>query len=61
MSTIESPCVDICQLNPNTGICTGCFRTMDEISLWIELSDDEKQEVLRLAKERGMKVFLDNC
>lgn len=61
MSTIESPCVDICQMNPNTGICTGCFRTMDEISLWIELSDDEKQEVLRLAKERGLKIFSDNC
>ena len=61
MSTIESPCVDICQLNPNTGICTGWFRTMDEISLWIELSDDEKQEVLRLAKERGLKIFSDNC
>jgi len=34
---------------------------MDEISLWIELSDDEKQEVLRLAKERGLKIFSDNC
>ena len=61
MSTIESPCIDICQLNPSTGICTGCFRTMDEISLWIELSDDEKREVLRLAKGRELKVLPDNC
>jgi predicted Fe-S protein YdhL (DUF1289 family) len=34
---------------------------MDEISLWIELSDDEKREVLRLAKGRELKVLPDNC
>jgi len=61
MSTIESPCVDICQLNTKTGICTGCFRTMDEISQWIELSDDDKREVLRTAKDRERKILPDDC
>ncbi len=61
MSTIESPCVDICQLNMKTGICTGCFRTMDEISQWIELSDDDKREVLRTAKDRERKILPDDC
>ncbi|MDC1310941.1 DUF1289 domain-containing protein [Burkholderiales bacterium] len=61
MSSIESPCVAICQLNTKTGICTGCFRTMDEISHWIELSDDDKREVLRTAKDRELKMLPDGC
>ena len=57
MSTIESPCVDICQLNPTSGIGLGCFRTMDEISVWVEMSDDDKREVLLLAKERQLLML----
>ena len=57
MSTIESPCVDICQLNPTSGVCLGCFRTMDEISVWVAMPDDDKREVLRLAKERQLLML----
>lgn len=57
MSSIESPCVDICQLDPSSGICLGCFRTMEEISVWIEMSDDDKREILRLAKDRQLLIL----
>ncbi|MDP4836982.1 MAG: DUF1289 domain-containing protein [Burkholderiales bacterium] len=57
MTSIESPCVDICQLNPASGVCLGCFRTMDEISVWVEMSDDDKREVLLLAKERQLLML----
>ena len=57
MSTTESPCVDICQLNPTSGVCLGCFRTMDEISVWVDMPDDDKREVLRLAKERQLLML----
>ncbi len=57
MSSIESPCVDICQLDPSSGICLGCFRTMEEISVWIEMTDDDKREILRLAKDRQLLIL----
>ena len=57
MTSIESPCVDICQLNPASGVCLGCFLTMDEISVWVEMSDDDKREVLLLAKERQLLML----
>ena len=31
-----SPCVNICQINPETGYCIGCMRTIDEIAGWLE-------------------------
>jgi hypothetical protein len=29
--TVPSPCIDICKIDGNTGLCIGCLRTRDEI------------------------------
>ncbi|MBL4692636.1 MAG: DUF1289 domain-containing protein, partial [Magnetovibrio sp.] len=34
MSDIESPCTDVCKINPDTTFCEGCWRTKDEIKAW---------------------------
>jgi predicted Fe-S protein YdhL (DUF1289 family) len=48
-----SPCVNICQVDTERGWCTGCLRTLEEIALWSQSSDDEKRAVLaRLASRR---------
>lgn len=40
-------------MNPATGLCDGCLRTLDEIAAWSRLSDDEKRAVLaRVAARR---------
>jgi len=57
MSEVQSPCVEICQLDPVSGMCLGCFRTMDEIATWIELTDIEKQGVLLNAQKRKSETF----
>ncbi|BBK40258.1 hypothetical protein STVA_02780 [Allostella vacuolata] len=31
---IPSPCVGICRLDPDSGLCQGCWRTIGEISAW---------------------------
>ena len=31
---IESPCIDICDIDPADGLCIGCARTLDEIAGW---------------------------
>jgi predicted Fe-S protein YdhL (DUF1289 family) len=49
---IRSPCVDVCQMNPFTGLCRGCFRTLDEIAGWLDFSAFEKLEVLKRLDER---------
>ena len=57
MGEVQSPCVEICQLDPVSGMCLGCFRTMDEIASWIELTDIEKQNVLLNAQKRKSETF----
>jgi predicted Fe-S protein YdhL (DUF1289 family) len=43
---IESPCVKVCTLDPSGTICTGCFRTIEEIGLWTQLPDPVRAQVL---------------
>lgn len=49
---IQSPCVRVCQLDPDTGFCRGCYRTVDEIAGWPEMSDRDKEECLNILDER---------
>lgn len=58
---VESPCVQICVVHPAERICTGCYRTIDEISRWSRMGSSERAEIMndlpsrkpRLSKRRG--------
>jgi predicted Fe-S protein YdhL (DUF1289 family) len=53
----ESPCIGVCDANPEEHICSGCFRTLDEIAEWSRLTDHEKNRVnLRLDKLKRKKA-----
>ena len=43
---IESPCVKICSLDPASDLCNGCGRTLDEITRWYGMSDDERRRIM---------------
>lgn len=31
---IESPCINLCEIDAASGLCLGCARTLDEIATW---------------------------
>jgi predicted Fe-S protein YdhL (DUF1289 family) len=39
-------------MDPSTGWCLGCLRTLDEIAAWSALGDDAKQQVWQLLEQR---------
>lgn len=43
---ITSPCINICRMDPESGLCIGCLRTIGEIAAWGGASDAEKLAVL---------------
>jgi hypothetical protein len=45
MSEIPSPCTSVCTLDPATGWCAGCLRTIDEIAAWGSLDAAAKRAV----------------
>ena len=42
---VPSPCISLCEMVPQTGLCRGCMRTIDEIVGWGGASDDYKRAV----------------
>jgi predicted Fe-S protein YdhL (DUF1289 family) len=48
-----SPCLGICLMDPRTGMCRGCLRTIEEIRDWYEADAADKRAILeRLAARR---------
>lgn len=51
---MESPCVDICVMNTETGLCEGCGRTIAEIAAWASLSSAERRRIMDELGERRL-------
>lgn len=58
---VQSPCIKICVIHPEARLCTGCLRSIDEISQWSKLSAEARAEIMtelpsragRITKRRG--------
>jgi predicted Fe-S protein YdhL (DUF1289 family) len=58
---IESPCIKICVIHPEARLCTGCLRSIDEITAWSRLTPEARRAVMadlparkaRLSVRRG--------
>lgn len=49
----RSPCINLCQMDPHSGLCRGCLRTLDEIAAWSRLDDAAQDALLAtLARRR---------
>lgn len=47
-----SPCVRLCTLHPESGLCVGCGRTLAEIGHWLRYSDAERRTIMDALAER---------
>ncbi|MFN3664478.1 DUF1289 domain-containing protein [Yoonia sp.] len=58
---IDSPCIKICVIQTESRLCTGCLRTIDEISAWSRMTPEARADVMAelpgrqglIAKRRG--------
>ena len=42
---VPSPCISVCSMNPVSGLCEGCLRTLDEIRQWSSADDAAKRAI----------------
>jgi predicted Fe-S protein YdhL (DUF1289 family) len=53
LSTIPiSPCIGVCIIDPASGFCRGCARTIREIAGWLDFSAEERQRISSALVER---------
>jgi predicted Fe-S protein YdhL (DUF1289 family) len=53
---IQSPCIKICVVHPQARICTGCYRSIDEIRDWSGMSNEERAEIMDALPDRASKL-----
>ena len=49
---VISPCVQICILNSDSGLCIGCNRTEEEIANWMSLTPEQRIEIVKQLESR---------
>jgi predicted Fe-S protein YdhL (DUF1289 family) len=54
----ESPCIAVCMIDPGSGLCYGCGRTLPEIASWHRLQSAERQAVMATLAQRMLDAGL---
>ncbi|NEW85841.1 MULTISPECIES: DUF1289 domain-containing protein [Rhodopseudomonas] len=58
--SIETPCIAVCLIDPQTNLCYGCGRTMPEIARWPRMSSAERRAIMaalpRRMTDAGMEL-----
>ena len=52
MSTVTSPCIQVCRMDEVSGLCVGCWRTLDEIAIWGTATDEVRLNILAKLEKR---------
>jgi predicted Fe-S protein YdhL (DUF1289 family) len=47
-----TPCVAVCTIDPESGFCLGCYRTMKEIARWQKLTESERKSMQTILDRR---------
>jgi hypothetical protein len=53
---VKLPCIDACPFDGKTGLCIGCFRTLDEIRGWKKMTAYRRHQILIEKTRRQAKA-----
>ena len=53
---IESPCIRLCVIHPESRLCTGCLRTIEEITAWSRFSPEERRSIMAALPSRTVQL-----
>ena len=43
---IKTPCIKLCIVDGESGLCMGCYRKLTEVAAWGRYSDDEREAIM---------------
>lgn len=53
---VQSPCIKICVIHPESRLCTGCLRSIDEIGAWSQMSPLVRSEIMAELPDRAKLI-----
>jgi len=55
---METPCIHVCVIVAETGLCEGCGRSLHEIARWSEFTAEERAAIMRELPDRHRQARL---
>ena len=43
---IKTPCIKVCVVDGESGLCLGCYRKLSEVAQWTRFTDAERDSIL---------------
>lgn len=43
---IATPCIKVCVVDGESGLCMGCYRQLSEVAGWSRLTEDERTAIM---------------
>jgi uncharacterized protein len=53
---IKTPCVKVCVVDGETGLCMGCYRQLNEVAGWAKLTDAEREAIMAELPSRKSRI-----
>lgn len=53
---IKTPCVKVCVVDGETGLCMGCYRQLNEVAQWTRFTDAERDAILAELPNRRSRI-----
>jgi predicted Fe-S protein YdhL (DUF1289 family) len=53
---IKTPCIKVCVVDGESGLCMGCYRQLSEVAGWARLSDDERAAIMAELPARKSRI-----
>jgi predicted Fe-S protein YdhL (DUF1289 family) len=53
---IKTPCIKVCVVDGESGLCLGCYRKLNEVATWSRLSEAERDAILQELPGRRSQI-----
>ena len=53
---IATPCIKVCVVDGESGLCMGCWRTLQEVAAWARFDDATRTAILAELPSRSNRV-----
>lgn len=53
---IATPCVKVCVVDGESGLCLGCYRTLNEVATWARIPEADRLALMAQLPQRRSRI-----
>ena len=53
---IATPCIKVCVVDGESGLCMGCYRALSEVAGWARLTDEARATIMAELPDRRSRI-----